>query len=278
MNIERRGISVACRVDTSRLATKILWFCLLCEIAFVILDYHVNYGRWTEIGAMRRMFNTAREDGLASWFAVTQTPLVSLTLWFIYALAKRGHQPRLKVVGWLVLALFFTYMAFDDGVQMHERLGSTFNTVRERSGGSLDFFPSYTWQILFLPGFALLGGFTLCFLWLELHDGALRGALVLAILLLVFAVAWTSSKGWTTTTLGMPIRGSASGSSSKRGRERASGVPISTRSNIFRSPLRRPWKWWRIPSCGFSSCVTYRRSRAISMFGSTAASETRRTS
>ena len=169
MNIERRGISVACRVDTSRLATKILWFCLLCEIAFVILDYHVNYGRWTEIGAMRRMFNTAREDGLASWFAVTQTPLVSLTLWFIYALAKRGHQPRLKVVGWLVLALFFTYMAFDDGVQMHERLGSTFNTVRERSGGSLDFFPSYTWQILFLPGFALLGGFTLCFLWLELH-------------------------------------------------------------------------------------------------------------
>ena len=86
------------------------------------------------------MFNTAREDGLASWFAVTQTLLIALTLWLIYSVAKAGRKPRAIVVGWLVLALFFTYMAIDDGAQIHERLGSTFKALREASGASLDFF------------------------------------------------------------------------------------------------------------------------------------------
>lgn len=64
------------------------------------------------------MFNIAREDGLASWFAVTQTLFVALTLWLIYTLTKRGGGSRSKVYGWLVLTLFFAYMAVDDGAQM----------------------------------------------------------------------------------------------------------------------------------------------------------------
>lgn len=180
--------SVEFDVDARRLARRVLWFCLLAELALLVLDYHVNYGRATEIGALRRMFNTAREDGLASWFAVTQTLLIALTLWLIYSVAKAGRKPRAIVVGWLVLALFFTYMAIDDGAQIHERLGSTFKALREASGASLDFFPSYTWQLIFLPGFAALGFFTVAFLWFELNDNASRALLVAAISLLALAV------------------------------------------------------------------------------------------
>ena len=55
-------------------------------------------------------------------------------------------------------------MAVDDGAQLHERLGSTFKAMREDVGSSLDFFPSYPWQILFLPIFGTLGLFMLWFL------------------------------------------------------------------------------------------------------------------
>ncbi len=67
----------------TRLALRVFACILLLEIAFVLLDYHVNYGRLTEIGAIRRLTNIAREDGLASWFGTTQTLLVALTAWGI---------------------------------------------------------------------------------------------------------------------------------------------------------------------------------------------------
>ncbi len=129
-------------INTTRLARRVLIVCLALELTFVALDYWVNFGRLTEIGAMRRMFNIAREDGLASWFGVTQTLLIALTLWLVYALAKRDDGPRWRRYGWLVVALFFTYMAVDDGAQIHERLGTTIERIGEDSGSSFDFFPS----------------------------------------------------------------------------------------------------------------------------------------
>jgi len=176
------------QVDATRLARRVLGLCLLAEFAFVVLDYHINYGKWTETGALRRMFNIAREDSLASWFAVTQAFLIALTLWFVYAILRRSDYPRWRVTGWLVLAVFFTYMAVDDGAQIHERLGTAFKTASVAAGNSLGFFPSYTWQLLFLPLFAALGFFTLVFSWLELREGSLRTLLAAALCLLAVAV------------------------------------------------------------------------------------------
>ena len=175
-------------IDSERLARRVLYFCIAVEVLFVFLDYHVNYGEWTHIGAMRRMFNTAREDGLASWFATTQTLLSGLTLGLIYLSSKNGPGPRWKATGWLILTLFFFYMAIDDGAQLHERLASTFKAMREDAGSSLDFFPSYTWHLLFLPIFGALGLFMLWFLWHHLETSSLKVLLLTAISLQVFAV------------------------------------------------------------------------------------------
>ena len=133
------------------------------EISFVLLDYHVNYGRLTEVGAIRRLTNIAREDGLASWFGTTQTLLMALTAWGLLLLARAGRSAAWRRTGWLVVAVVFTYMAVDDGAELHERLGTLSSVLRERSGPSpLDLFPSYSWQILFVPLFGLFASALPC--------------------------------------------------------------------------------------------------------------------
>ena len=182
-------------VDSEQLARRVLLFCITVEILFVFLDYHINYSEWTQIGAMRRMFNIAREDGLASWFATTQTLMAGLTLGLIYLAVKKRLGARWEATGWLVLASFFIYMAIDDGAQLHERLGSTFAAMREDAGSSLDFFPSYTWQLIFLPFFGALGLFMLVFLWRQLDSTSSRVLLLTAISFQVFAVGMDFVEG-----------------------------------------------------------------------------------
>ena len=180
--------AVELTLDSEALARRVLIFCIVSEVLFVLLDYHINFGEWTDIGAMRRLFNIAREDSLASWFATTQTLLAGLTLGLVCLATRRQPGMGWKATAWLVLASFFIYMAVDDGAQLHERLGSTVDAMREDLGASLDFFPSYSWQLIFLPFFGSLGLFMLVFLWRELGSPSSRVLLLTAIAFQVFAV------------------------------------------------------------------------------------------
>ena len=175
--------------DTRKLAMRVLVLASLAEIALVLLDYHINFGQATDISALGRLFNIAREDSLASWFASTQTLLVGLTAGFIACCSR--HQPgkQLRTIGWMVLALFFVYMAADDGAQIHERLGTTYRALKEASGASLDFYPSYAWQVTFLPAFIALGLFMLIFLWSEFREKSSRVLLILAVCFIAVGVA-----------------------------------------------------------------------------------------
>ena len=187
MDEEKVQSPVELNVDAGRLARAVLVAGVLVEIALVVLDYHVNFGSAVDIGAIRRLFNIAREDGLASWLATTQTLLIALTLWLIYVSVR--HRPGLhwKARAWLVLALFFSYMAVDDGAQLHERLGTAMEDWREASGAH-DLSPSYEWQVLFLPVFGLLGLFLLGFLWRELATRSSRTILVASLACIAVAV------------------------------------------------------------------------------------------
>lgn len=144
-----------------RLARRVIGACLIAEIVLLILDYQVNYGAATRIDAMRQLTNLAAEDSLASWFSSTQTLLAALTLWVIRALVPVDPAAGSRR-GWLLLALLFSWMAVDDGAQIHERIGIAFDEARS-SGSWLDAFPSYAWQIVVLPALAAVaaGGFGL---------------------------------------------------------------------------------------------------------------------
>jgi len=171
------------------IASQVLKVCVGLELLFLLLDYHVNYGKLTTIGAVRRMSNIAREDGLASWFGTTQTLLVALTLWLTYVVVRQSPaSSRFRRAGWAVLACFFSYMAIDDGAQLHERLGTAFKVVQRDSGNSLSFFPSYTWQLVFLPVFVAVGLFMVAFMWRELTSKRQRLLVLVASGCMAFAV------------------------------------------------------------------------------------------
>lgn len=173
-------------VDAKRVPYYVLGAGVLSAVVLFLLDYHVNYGRWTEIGALRRMFNTTREDSIASWFAVTQTVFIALTVWVLFWASRGASVWRRR--GWLVLALFFTYMAVDDGATIHERLGTAYDETRLAGDSVLDVFPSYAWQVAVLPGFVVLGLFTFFFLLRELRTTRAKATLFLALSGLAFAV------------------------------------------------------------------------------------------
>jgi len=184
---------VTIRVPEKNLVFLMLVILISIEIFLVFLDVVVNYGKFTDIGALRRMSNLAREDGLGTWFASTQTLLAGLTAMIVYVISKQMNKKTLETAGWLVTALFFMFMAVDDAAQIHERVGSAFKAIANREGNDtlnkiLHISPSYPWQIIFVPIFGSIGLYMAYFLWVELHDSGSRKLLLIALLLMGIAV------------------------------------------------------------------------------------------
>lgn len=200
------------KFDATRFVLVPICFCIVCEIALLFLDYFINYGGgarghfWSSYSGMRRLFNIAHEKSLANWFGTAQTMMVALTAWFMFFLARSRVDLRPERLGWLILALFFSWMTADDGAVMHERLGTfcgkLFQEAREDDllPGWLewwrDTFGSYNWQFFFLPIFGVLGLFMLVFLIRRLK-GKYRVALVImGIMLMVVAVGLDYLEGY----------------------------------------------------------------------------------
>lgn len=191
---EQTGAPAVLRLDAGALKRNLILLCAGLEILFFTLDFQLNYADASGVGAVRRLFNTASEDSLPSWFAIAQTALVALTAWLIYAVVRSGAS-RARRAGWLTLAVLFTYLAFDDAATIHERLGTAFDGIFSRSAhaGSLAaqalaVFPSYRWQIVFVPVLAAFGLFMLVFLVRELRGRTARIIVPVALALLAVAV------------------------------------------------------------------------------------------
>jgi hypothetical protein len=191
------GVMHDVTVDLSGIARRVLIGCVAIEVALVVLDYHMNYGGLVDVGAIRRLFNIAREDGVASWFGSTQTMLLAVTVWLVARTVGARGGRAWEVSGWLVVAAFFAWMAIDDGAKVHERIGTTARALSRGSalGGWLSAFPSYAWQVLFLPVFGALGLFTIGFLSLELDDWVGRALVIAGIGLFVVAVGMDFCEG-----------------------------------------------------------------------------------
>ena len=182
--------------------TWCLWLfvaCLAIELSLVACDAVITYGKATDLAMIRRLFNITREDGLASWFAVTQTSFVALTTWTVLAVLWRREHRKRQCLAWLFIALFFSYMSMDDGSKFHERIGSAVKKMTEAKEDSVDAepsfgtalfesFPSYGWQLAFLPFFVGAGLFMLVFLSREFHGMGLIVLFVMALGLYGFAV------------------------------------------------------------------------------------------
>jgi hypothetical protein len=183
---------VRLQFNAARNLLRLLLALFAIESVLLLADLTLNHAEWTDYGPVQRFFNIAREDGVASWFQVTQTLFVALTLWLISALSFADNRPRLVKWGWLVFALFYSFLAFDDGAQFHERVGTIvemgsggnetgMETSGERSGSeSTGWFPTYFWHLAMGPFFAAAGLFLLWFALREMKKD--RTALTLFLL------------------------------------------------------------------------------------------------
>lgn len=128
------------------------------------MDMLTNVWLDVETGAIRRMWNLAREDSVGTW--VSQLLLLATGLaWLVLSRSFTG--PGERGVRWRVLLLgaLFLYMSADDGAQIHERIGSFAKTfLSEETAASL---PSYLWQVVYAP---LFGGMALLLVWIALAD------------------------------------------------------------------------------------------------------------
>lgn len=193
-------------MDTGRFLWAVFLACLIVEIALVYLDLTVNWWRWSDSGAIRRMFNITREDALASWFMVTQTLAAASVAWLIFTALRHRQAAAARRIGWFVVAAFFTYMCIDDGAMVHERIGTA---VKNSTG--IGRYPSYAWQYVLLPVFALLGAFVMYFLYREMPRPVERLLVAAALGCFVLAVGLDFAEGledgyrWLTTAAGWQV-------------------------------------------------------------------------
>ena len=183
------------RLDARHLVRELVLVMVGLEVLAVLLDLWLHCGEAIPSYELRELFDATREGGLSSWLAVTQAGLVALTVWAVVALYRHAGLPRAQRIGWTALAVFFTYLAFDDGTRLHERFGTAFDESAASEGGVGAVFPSYYWQLLLGPFFAAMGLFMLVFLWRTLRERRLRLLLCGALALLALAVAMDFVEG-----------------------------------------------------------------------------------
>ncbi len=169
---------------------RVFLACVLIELGLVLADYNVTLRGLDAPSQLRSMFNIAREDSLPNWFSATQTLMAAITLWMIWFVVRARAGSSALRRGWLIVALFFSYMAVDDGTRLHERIGSVFESLLEHAAadGLLRMFPSYGWQVFFLPLFGAAGLFTVWFLVRRSPRARTRAVVLLALGMLGLAV------------------------------------------------------------------------------------------
>lgn len=192
--MRRNGPSLELRWNRRRAIRTLVVAAVTVELLLVVLDLTVNAAHVSEIGAIRRLFNITREDSLPSFFGVAQTSLLTLTLWAVWIVDRaRRKSGRRASWGWLALALIFTYLTVDDGAKIHERIGTAIDEIWGGTGTSLvsravEAFPSYYWQLVFVPLFGAAGLFMILYLWRELEDRRAFAVVVVAFGLFAAAV------------------------------------------------------------------------------------------
>ncbi len=172
------ALLVGSRGAVSNLTFGMVWLAALV----VVLDVWFCLGNGLGSPPLGEVFDATSETGLGSWLSVTQAALLALTLGGVAALHGAAGAPRARRWGWVLLACGFAYLAVDDGVRLHERVGAAFGRTAADQTGLAARFPSYNWQLLFGPALVTFGAFTVAFLWREVPGARVRVAAAFALL------------------------------------------------------------------------------------------------
>ena len=180
-------------LDATALPRRLVGGAAALLALLLLLDATLVLGGGLATPDLRAVFDATGEGGLLSFVCVTQVALVSLTLAAMAAAFRHTGAGRWR--GWAALAVFFAYLALDDGTRFHEGVGTAFAATPLGDAGVGNLFPSYYWQLTLGPLFALAGVLMLRFLWRELAAPRLRALVGGAFALLAAAVALDFAEG-----------------------------------------------------------------------------------
>ena len=213
-------------VITSRIFWSLLGFELFIVFLDVFIN-HYKWSSVGAIRRMVNITREdSLSNWFSSIQAIVVGAVIWLTAIGVRKQAQGNHYMR-KFYCWAGIGSFFIYLGIDDAIKFHERMGTTFKELmagkefkqweanrppdywRDAGGelfekalifknddisnegvlGSLyDFFPSYTWQMVFGPFFIAIGIFIVWFLWKELSSKKLWDWALVGISLYAFAV------------------------------------------------------------------------------------------
>lgn len=156
--------------DRARLPRQVGWAAVAVGGLLFLFDVIFSYSGAIPYGGIRGLCNLAKEDSFAAWVSWVVGLFAAFAAWGVYLQSRKR--------GWAAIALIFAYLAADDGAKIHERVGSAAKTLV--AGSFLSAYPSYAWQIVFLPIFGAAGIFMLWFLWRDLKSRELKLTLLAA--------------------------------------------------------------------------------------------------
>jgi hypothetical protein len=157
-----------------------IWGLIIIFLAWA--DIRINHFEWIKSGAIQRLVNITRDDGLPNWFSSIQLLFIAIVLWIIVLIIiyskPKLEQKKTDKWAWAIIAMFFTFLAVDDGSKFHERVGTAFrNSIEARHeydpgviSKLFDVFPSYGWQFVFVPILGLMAIFIILFLYKNLNS------------------------------------------------------------------------------------------------------------
>lgn len=191
------GNPVILSIDRGKLIRRLVASWIAIEIGLWVFDYFINWKGVHIIASMRNLADLAQEDSLPTLMAVVQVGLLSLTLWFVFLTARACGASRWELRGWIVVAAFFTYMTIDDGSRLHERVGTSVGVVLDsiEIGRFAAAFPSYAWQLVYLPLFGFFGLFMVYFFWNTLQPKYSRLLVLGGVACMVVAVGMDFVEG-----------------------------------------------------------------------------------
>jgi hypothetical protein len=139
-------------LDLGRFASRLLRVCLVGVGVLAVLDVLIAWQLEGVHETVRALFNTAKEKSLGTWFSATLWFLAGAFAGLAWWAGRRAGLGRSVRAGLLLGAGFFTFLAVDDTLALHEGLGTM---LADQHGGEAAQV-SYGWHTFILPVYALV--------------------------------------------------------------------------------------------------------------------------
>lgn len=162
------------------------------EVILLLIDSLVSCCGFVSHSKLQDLLDITLEANIPTWFSSTQAIMTGLVAILIARI--RSPDDRKKALGWYLTGAFFVYLGIDDAAQIHERVSTFMNDVIKNAddetllSGVLKIFPSYHWQIFFLPVFAIIGVLMMGFIFFELRGKKALPVFIAAMACYVVAV------------------------------------------------------------------------------------------